>query len=62
MHVGPGFPHPQWILLRFEGPGVGRPFDMTTHSFVVGRKVVASVFDEAAQGMLNVEAKPFVPR
>ena len=35
---------------------------MTTHSFVVGRKVVASVFDEAAQGMLNVEAKPFVPR
>ncbi|GAB5032169.1 rna helicase [Nannochloropsis oceanica] len=52
----------KWVLLRVEGPGVGPAHDLLYHSFVVARKVVATVVDASAQSLLNVEARPFVPR
>lgn len=52
----------QWVLLRFERPSVGGAWDCVTHSFLIARKMLASVVDQTAQSMLNIEAKPFVPR
>ena len=52
----------KWVLLRVEGPGVGPAHDLHYHSFVVARKVVATVVDVSAQSLLNVEARPFVPQ
>ena len=52
----------KWVLLRVEGPGVGPAHDLHYHSFVVARKVVATVVDASAHSLLNVEARPFVPQ
>lgn len=52
----------KWIIFRLEGPGVGPAHDMQIHNFVVARKVLASVVDETARNLLNVEARPFVPK
>lgn len=52
----------KWVLFRIETPGMGPAHDFQYHSFVLGRKVVASVADRAAQALLNVEARAFVPQ
>lgn len=52
----------QWVLLHFDFPAVGHAWDRMMHSFVVGRRVLACLTDETAQSLLNVEAKPFVPK
>lgn len=41
---------------------MGGAWDHVTHSFLIARKMLASVVDQTAQSMLNIEAKPFVPR
>lgn len=52
----------RWLLFRLEGPSVGPAHDQQTHSFVIGRKVLATVVDSSVDSLLNVEARPFVPK